>query len=89
MQFDNWEIKRRNPITRNSMFMSQSDFNYEMMIGRNYVEQDMGQTIVLYEVDLDNTKVNDIYMDSEKDSIRFKTPVELPVVYELEEPGYC
>lgn len=84
--FNNGEVKRRNPITRNSMFMSQSDFDYEMMIGRNYVEQDMGQTIVLYEVDLDNTKINDIYMDSEKDGIRFKTPVELPVVYELEEP---
>lgn len=68
------------------MFMSQADFDYEMELGRSYIEQDCGQTIVLYEVDLENTKVSDIYMDSEKDAIRFKTPVELPVVYELEEP---
>jgi hypothetical protein len=85
MRYDNGENRRRNPITRNSMFMSQSDFDYEMMVGRNYVEQDMGQTIVLYEVDLEETKINDIYMDAAEGAIRFKPPVELPVVYELED----
>lgn len=67
------------------MFMGQGDFNYEMMLARNYVEQDVGQTIILYEVDLDNTLVSDIYMESTKDNIRFKTPIELPVIYELED----
>ena len=85
MRYDNGENRRKNPITRNSMFMSQSDFDYEMMVGRNYVEQDMGQTVVLYEVDLEETKVNDIYMDAAEGAIRFKSPVELPVVYELED----
>lgn len=85
MQFNNGDIKRRNPITRNSMFMGQGDFNYEMMLARNYVEQDVGQTIVLYEVDLDATQVSDIYMESSKDNIRFKNPIELPVIYELED----
>ena len=84
-RFENNEIRRKNPITRNSMFMSDSDFEYSMMVGREYVEQVMGQTVVLYEVDLDTTKVNDIYMDSEKGNIRFKTPIELPVVYELQD----
>lgn len=67
------------------MFMSGSDFNYEMMMARSYVEGDVGQTIVLYEVDLDTTQVSDIYMESSKNNIRFKTPIELPVIYELED----
>lgn len=67
------------------MFMSGSDFNYEMMMARSYVEGDVGQTVVLYEVDLDTTQVSDIYMESSKNNIRFKTPIELPVIYELEE----
>lgn len=67
------------------MFMSGSDFNYEMMMARSYVEGDVGQTVVLYEVDLDTTQVSDIYMESSKDNIRFKTPIELPVIYELED----
>ena len=79
MRYDNGEIRRKNPITRNSMFMSQSDFDYEMMIGRNYVEQDMGQTVVLYEVDLEETKVNDIYMDAAEGAIRFKRTTVCPI----------
>ena len=85
MQSTNGEIKRRNPITRNNMFCSEEDFKYEMMLATDYIEQDMGQTIVLYEVDLENTQVDDIYKEAKKDNIRFKTPIELPVVYELEE----
>jgi hypothetical protein len=84
MKFNNSEMKRRNPIKRNSMFLGESDFEYEMMLGRDYVEQDVNQTIVLYQVDLTNTMVDDIYMDAKKD-IRFKTPVELPVIYEIGE----
>lgn len=85
MKNNNGEVKRKNPITRNSMFLNETFYNYEMMIARNYIEQFVGQTIVLYEVDLEETKVDDIYMDSKKDNIRFKTPVELPVLYEIED----
>lgn len=85
MEFNNDNIKRRNPITRNSKYISETYYNYEMAIARNYIEQVVGQTIVLYEVDLENTKVDDIYMDSKKNEIKFKTPIELPVLYEIED----
>ena len=39
----------------------------------------------LYQVDYNRTKVNDIYKESDKRAVKFKTPVELPVVYELGE----
>jgi hypothetical protein len=32
---------------------------------------------------MEKTKVNDTYKESKKDAIRFKTPIVLPVVYEI------
>ena len=51
LQFNTNNVKRV-PISRNNLFYSESDFQYEMEIGKNYLEQDMNQTIILYEVDL-------------------------------------
>lgn len=76
--------RRRNPVKRNSKFFSGEDFELEMDFGREYVEEDANQTVVLYEVDLDSTKVDDIYHEASKDAIRFKTPVEIPVVYQID-----
>jgi hypothetical protein len=74
---------RKNPIKRNQMFFSKEDFNLEMEIAREYMEHDMNQTIVLFEVDLAKTNVHDIYHEADKRNIRFKTPVELSVRYEI------
>ena len=74
---------RRNPINRNQMFFSKSDFNLEMEIAREYIEHDMNQTVVLFEIDLTKTNVDDIYHEANKKNIRFKPPVELSVRYEI------
>jgi hypothetical protein len=50
---------------------------------KEYIEQDANQTVILYRVDLEKTKVNDIYKEASKDAIRFLPPIELPVVYEI------
>ena len=86
MEFNNKEIRRKNPINRNNMFYSEEDFQFEVELGKNYIEQDMNTTVVLYEVDLENTNVSDIYQEANADEIRFKTPVEIHVVYELLPP---
>ena len=74
---------RRNPIKRNQMFFSKEDFNLEMEIAREYMEHDMNQTVVLFEVDLSKTNTDDIYHEANKKNIRFKSPVELTVRYEI------
>ena len=74
---------RKNPINRNKMFFSKEDFNLEMEIAREYVEHDMNQTVVLFEVDLTKTNTDDIYHEANKRNIRFKPPVELTVRYEI------
>lgn len=85
MQFNNNKIKRKNPINRNNLFFSEETFNYEIEMGKRYLEQDINQTVILYEVDLSKTKINDIYKESNSANIVFKTPVELNVIYNLED----
>lgn len=85
IQFNNTSMRRRNPIKRNNKFFSKEDFDLEVEFGKEYVEQDANQTVILYEVDLEKTKVSDIYQEAKKDEIRFKPPVELPVVFTIDE----
>lgn len=73
------------PINRNNLFYSEKDFQYEMEIGKNYLEQDTNQTLILYEVDLEKTNLDAIYSEAKSDSIIFKTPVELHVLYKIEQ----
>ena len=83
--FNNTNIKRKTPIKRNSKFFSNEDFALEMEFTTEYMEQDANQTIILYQVDYEKTKVNDIYKEADKSNIKFKTPVELTVIYDLED----
>ena len=83
--FDNSNIRRKNPITRNNMFFSKESFDFELDIVRDYMEQDMNQTVVLYQIDLEKTKVNDVYKEASKSDIVFKTPVEITCMYEIED----
>ena len=73
------------PIKRNIKFFSGEDFNLELDFAKEYLEQDANQTIILYRVDYSKTKVNDIYKEAQKDAIRFLPPIELPVIYEIDD----
>jgi hypothetical protein len=48
------------------------------------LEQDTNQTVVLYEVDLEKTNLDKNYYEAKSDSVVFKTPVELHVIYTIE-----
>lgn len=74
------------PVNRNNMFYSEQDFQLETDIWVNYIEEDLNQTIVLYAVDHSQTTVNSIYNTTTSSDIRFKTPKELPCMYEIKEP---
>lgn len=85
IQFNNTAIRRKNPIKRNNKFFSKEDFDLEIEFGKEYVEEDADQTVILYEVDMEKTKVSDIYQEANKGAIRFKPPVEIPVVFTIED----
>ena len=48
------------PITRNNKFFSQEDYELQLEYLREYIEEDANQTVILYQVDYNRTKVNDI-----------------------------
>lgn len=73
------------PISRNNLFYDEKSFQYEMNIGKNYLEQDVNQTVVLYEVDIEKSNLDDVYNESKKDAIVFKPPVELHCLYTVED----
>ena len=77
---------RRVPINRNSLFYDAEMFALEREIGKDYIEQDMGQTVVLYQVDASKTQTDAVYGETEPSSVVYKTPVEIPCVYKIEEP---
>lgn len=85
LQFDNTDLRRKNPIKRNHMFFGRDEYNLEMEFAQEYLEHDANQTVILYRVDLSNTKVNDVYMEADKDAIRYLPPVEIPCVYEIQD----
>lgn len=85
LTFDNRKTNKKLPIKRNTKFFSGEDFDLELDFAKEYIEQDANQTVILYRVDLEKTKVSDIYNEASKDAIRFLPPIELPVVYEIED----
>lgn len=72
----------KTPITRNNLFYSDEDFQFEMDIVDGYLEEDTNQTVVVYQVDRVKTQQNDIYKDA-KSNVKFKMPVEIPCLYEI------
>lgn len=77
-------MNKLTPITRNNLFYSEEDYEFETDIIMQYLEEDTNQTIVVYEVDRKNTTMNEVYMES-KTNIRFKAPREIPCLYEIKE----
>ena len=73
------------PISRNNLFYSEEDFQFETDILEGYLEEDLNQTVVVYEVDRKRTNVNDIYKEAKKDTNRFKPPKEIPCMFEIED----
>lgn len=71
------------PITRNNKFFGNEDADLLKYFATEYIEQHANQTVIVYQVDLEKTKVDDIYAESEKNAVRYKTPVVIPVVYEI------
>lgn len=75
--------KKKVPITRNNKFFGAEDFDLEMHFASEYLEQDANQTVILYQVDLSKTKVNDIYVETGQNGVRYKHPIEIPVIYDI------
>ena len=84
MKLSTTDIKRKNPINRNNLFFSDTQYDFMVGVGMEYVNKIMNQTVVLYEIDRENTKVDNIYQEAKFKDLVFKTPIELNVIYKID-----
>lgn len=82
----NTNPKRRIPINRNNLFYSDEAYAYDIDMGKNYIEQDLNQTVVVYQVEVTSTNVDALYGETKSGGVKYKTPVEVPCRYEVLEP---
>jgi len=63
------------PITRIGKFFGSEDFNLDISMGEEWLYGDMNFTLVLYRVDKQKTKTDDVYGETLTDGIKFLPPV--------------
>jgi len=64
------------PITRFGKFFGDRDFELEIGMGQEWLIGDMNFTCVLYRVDKNKIKTDDVYGEAVTDGIKFLPPVE-------------
>lgn len=77
--------KPKIPITRLNKWYDDIDFELDIDMGREAIEEDNNFTIVLFRVDRQMTLFDDLYNETSQDGIRFQTPVELKILPLIEE----
>jgi hypothetical protein len=73
------------PITRIGKFFGQEDYNLDIAMGMEYVDDDLNMSVVLYRVDRKKTKKDNIYGEAPSDGIVFMPPIELKGVVQIVE----
>lgn len=77
---------RKVPINRNNLFYSDDDYNFDLETGKDYIEEDMNQTVVLYQVDITKSNPDALYGETDTDQIQCLPPVEVTCTYKIEQP---
>ena len=65
------------PITRLGKFFGGEDFELDISMGEQWLIGDMNFTVILYRVDRNKTKTDDVYGEVLEDGIQYMAPVEL------------
>lgn len=78
---------RKIPINRSNKFFSEKEFDLEIQMGREHIEEDLNFTVVLFKVDRQRTQKDDVYNEADKDGIKYHPPIELRVVPTIAEPN--
>jgi hypothetical protein len=78
--------QNRVPITRLNKFFSETDYDLEINMGREWLDSDMNFTLVLYRIDRQRTDSDDVYGETSSDSIQFLPPVEFKGYVQIEAP---
>ena len=72
-------------INRMGKFFDEMDFSIEKEMTREFMEGDLNQTVVLFQIDKIKSQTDDVYGETEPSELRFKTPMEINVRLTLED----
>jgi hypothetical protein len=79
------ERKNRIPITRLSRYYDDIDYQTDLDMAMEVINEDANFRVVLYRIDRVNSNSDDVYGESESREIRFLSPVELNVLPKLDD----
>jgi hypothetical protein len=70
---------------RYGLFMSENSFELDVMYGRNFLQTDNVQTIWLHKINVNQTKVHELYGQAKTKDKKFMAPVQLSIMISVEE----
>jgi hypothetical protein len=74
------------PISRLGKFFGGEDYALDIEMGSEWLIGDMNFTVILYRVDRNKTKTDDVYGEVLEDGIQFLAPVELKGLVQVMTP---
>jgi hypothetical protein len=75
------------PITRLGKFFGSEDYALDISMSQEWVEGDMNFTVILYRIDRQKTKTDNVYGEVLKDGIQFMAPIELKGLVQVMAPS--
>lgn len=75
------------PITRLGKFFGGEDYSLEISMGEEWLLGDMNFTVILYRVDREKTKTDDVYGEVVEDGVQYMAPVELKGLVQVMAPS--
>ena len=76
----------RVPITSIGKFFGVEDYDLDISMGEEWLHGDMNFTLVLYRVNREQTKTDDVYGETLSDGIKFLPPVEFKAFVQVMAP---
>lgn len=80
--------KRKNLINLNDgrygLFMSDNSFDLDVMYGRNYLQTDNAQEVILHRINIIETKSHNLYGQTKPKDKKYLSPVNLSVMVSVE-----
>lgn len=70
---------------RYGLFMNEDSFDLDVMYGEHYLETDVNYFILVYKVNIIETKSHDLYGQAKSKDKKYLPPVKLNVMYNVEE----
>jgi hypothetical protein len=74
------------PITRIGKFFGSEDYSLDISIGEEWLYGDMNFKLVLYRIDRNKTKTDDVYGETVQDGVKFLPPVEFTAYVQVLQP---